>query len=282
MSDIDREKLKSFFRNGALPTAEHYGMMIDSMVNKYDDGFEKDADGGLRVTSVGGKTLFSFSESAGGDVKWRLTNAKGSALSFRSIPAAGAHHHDAAPPPSLHLSSTGPVGICNDNPKFALDVDGPVRSNGRVGAVPKREDDDERTPVEADGEWHSITPILTGCHAFEVMAGVGGEKEAGRYALLHATALNAYNPTRWKPWRLFYGRRIRSQAAVYGGFADRLRLRWLTVGKWSYKLQIKTASNYGTGTTTYPIRYGLTRLWFDPTMEGSRQQDAFEPPQEQR
>ena len=36
MSKRDRPTLRKFFRDGALPTSEHYGDLIDSMVNRID------------------------------------------------------------------------------------------------------------------------------------------------------------------------------------------------------------------------------------------------------
>lgn len=53
MTKQDRPTLKSFFRNGALPTAEHYRDLIDSSVNQVEDGFSKTVPDGLRLHSAG-------------------------------------------------------------------------------------------------------------------------------------------------------------------------------------------------------------------------------------
>ena len=146
------------------------------------------------------------------------------------------------------------------DPDWRLDVDGVARMRGRIG-FPGAE-----ATVPADGKWHDISGPLTGCHGFEVMAGAGGEPGRGRYALVHAVALNAYNPRNPVLNWLFARRSIKSQTAVFGSYADRLRLRWMGSTR-SYKLQLRSNSNFGAGVG---IRYYLTRLWFDTGMQGSR------------
>ncbi|MCY4180867.1 MAG: hypothetical protein OXD48_11460, partial [Litoreibacter sp.] len=54
MSKRDRTTLKSFFSNGALPTAKEYRDLIDSSVNQVEDGFDKTEKDGLKLFSVGG------------------------------------------------------------------------------------------------------------------------------------------------------------------------------------------------------------------------------------
>ena len=66
MSKRDRPTLKKFFRDGALPTSEHYGDLVDSMVNRIDDGFDKTDREGLRIASLGSSPmLMSFYNGAG-------------------------------------------------------------------------------------------------------------------------------------------------------------------------------------------------------------------------
>ena len=284
MSEFDREKLKKHFRQGALPAAEHYADLIDSTVNKFDDGFRKDPEGGLRVASLGNQFgLLSFSKGAGAPVSWKLSHTREENLTL-AIPSN-------AKRPGLTLTQAGPIGINRLDPAYSLDVGGPVRATGRVGDVPDLDSEDAEKVVVADGEWHAITPALSGCHALEVIAGVGGEKGKGHYALIHAVALNTYAPTNcllnFFKW-LLGCRKIRRQSAVYGRFADRLRLRWKSVGRGSYKLEIRTSTDYGTNEAlkgsnqknsedSYYIRYGVTRLWFDDHMDGSRSEEAFVP-----
>ena len=55
---------------------------------------------------------------------------------------------------------------------------------------------------------------------------------------------------------------------MYGSYADRIRLRWVAEkAPHSYRLEMRTNAHFGKDKV---IRYYITRLWFDPTMEGSR------------
>ncbi|WP_341366050.1 hypothetical protein [Yoonia sp. BS5-3] len=260
MTKKDRTTLKAYFRDGALPTAEHYRDLIDSGVNQIDDGYAKTATDGLRLTSVGGsERLLSLFESLSAEYPaWVIDHGKDdSSLHFKR---GGDQNADA---PGVSFSPEGRLGVHTQTPDWHLDVNGVARMRGRIGFAT------EGTPeVPADGGWHTILSGLTGCHAFEITAGAGGQPGKGRYALLHAIAMNAYHPRNWILNRLFGRRRIKAQTAVYGSYADRIRLRWVAEkAPHSYRLEMRTNAHFGKDKT---IRYYLTQLWFDPTMEGSR------------
>ncbi|MEM8572384.1 MAG: hypothetical protein AAGG56_15965 [Pseudomonadota bacterium] len=267
MSRRDRPTLKKFFRDGALPSSEHYADLIDSAVNRIDDGFDKSEQDGLRIASLGASpTLMSFYNGAGAaEAAWTMRHARTPGTlhvapgpeGFHGIPGPTG---EAEPPPSLSLSGSRKVGVNVADPEWRLDVDGVARMRGRIG-VPG-----PQAKVPADGRWHDITEHLTGCHAFEIMAGAGGEPGRGRYALMHAVALNAYNPRNPILNWVFGRRSIRRQNAMFGSFADRLRLRWKGTSR-DYRLQIRSNSHFGAGIV---VRYYITRLWFDTAMQGSR------------
>nr|WP_252733587.1 hypothetical protein [Paracoccus marinaquae] len=167
----------------------------------------------------------------------------------------------------LSLTHDGRVGVSNEVPDWRLDVGGVARMSGRIGAPTQK-----IVSVPADGKWHDITHPLTGCQAFEVMAGAGGERYRGRYSMLHAIAMNAFHPRNPILNWLFGRREIRTQTAVYGSYADRLRLRWVATGERHYfKLQLRTNANFGSDRV---VRYYLTRLWFDSFMQGSDERDG--------
>ncbi len=260
MTKKDRTTLKAFFRDGALPTAEHYRDLIDSGVNQIEDGFSKTATDGLRLTSVGGsqRVLSLYESLSAQDPAWVIDHGEdGSSLHFRR---GGALTDDM---PGINFSPDGMVGIKTATPEWRLDVDGVQRSRGRIGFAT-----DTIPHVPADGSWHDITEEMTGCQSFEVMAGAGAEPNAGRYSMMHAIAMNAYHPRNWILNWLFGRRRIRAQTAMYGSYADRIRLRWVaTKNRHHFKLQMRTNANFGKDKV---IRYYMTRLWFDPTMAGSR------------
>ncbi|MBI0440405.1 hypothetical protein F7093_21965, partial [Dickeya dianthicola] len=142
----------------------------------------------------------------------------------------------------------------------------PLGAQGRAGAQWA-----DRLP--ADGDWHDLTPTLEGCQAFEVVAGVG-IRHSGRYALIHAIALNTCAPSGF--WFNFFNRknRISARHAYYHSRADKLTLRWLRDdtpagghdGIRPYRLQIRTHTSYGDGIM---IRYHLTQLWHDAYMHHS-------------
>jgi hypothetical protein len=158
------------------------------------------------------------------------------------------------------------VGINTAEPLHTLDVAGTLASRGRVG----RYDHHVTQDLPADGEPHVLIDKLTGCHAFEIMAGVSGLPGSGRFALLHAVALNAFNPrpswwSRLLFWRGAPG--INATSAHYGRRCDQLRLRWEgSSGKGAeYQLCIGTRCRYD---GDVKIRVGITQLWFDPQTQG--------------
>ena len=274
MKKQNRATLRRLFREGALPTGEDYALLIESMVNRADDGFDKPDDDGLRLTSAGVEpALISFYRGVGArEATWAIKHGKAEgALEFRQGPASAASRQApddetplSTPPqgPALTLSAQNRVGVGVEEPEWPLDVSGVVRMSGRIGqATPQFE------TIPADGKWHPIATGLTGCNALEVVAGVGGVKHRGRYALLHAVAMNAYNPGNRLLNFLFGRRRIRTHNAVFGSYTDRIRLRWSGTDYYNYSLELKTNAKYGKG---IQVRYYITRLWFDNDMAASR------------
>ncbi|MEL6127708.1 MAG: hypothetical protein AAFR57_15155 [Pseudomonadota bacterium] len=272
MTKRDRSTLKTFFADGTLPTAEHYRDLIDSGVNQIEDGFEKPAEEGLKLKSLSGRhTLMSFYRGIGAGLPvWRLAHGdEMGTLEFQRGPGGRDVSLDAPDnaeedleTPGLSLDRDGRVGVYTSTPEWRLDVEGVARMRGRVGYP------GPGVTIPADGRWHPITETLTGCHILEVVAGAGAAEGAGRYSLLHATAMNAFNPRNPVINWLFSRRSIRRQTAMYGSYADRLRLRWVAMpGPHAYRLELRTNSNFG---DDYIVRYYVTRLWFDTQMEGAR------------
>ncbi|HUG26163.1 hypothetical protein [Piscinibacter sp.] len=260
MTSRNRETLRNFFDDGKLPTRDHFGDLIDSMLNMSDEGFRKSAENGVEVaTPVGYDALISFyreqsaktalwSMSYGGD-RDQLLFQHGSVGASRGLP------------PVLALDARDRVGINTAEPRHALDVAGVVAAQGRLGTFESA----AAQPLLADGEWHDLTDVLQGCQAFEVMAGAG-HPGGGRFALMQAVALNTFNPT--SGWFDFLSRkkRIRCHNAWYGRRCDKLELRWngSSGRNASYTLQIRSKCDYGPGVR---IKAHLTRLWFDETMQ---------------
>jgi hypothetical protein len=249
MAKQNRKTLKEYFSSGKLPSEEDFHDLIDSMLNLLDEGFDKSADHGLQIAQIGrdGK-LMSFYRNI--DVLspiWSIglrpdssdlligSQAGGVAVTLHRPENAGAETPD------------GVAGMPSGaDERFEFEVAGTVVSHGRRGQKGV-------LPAPADGAWHDITPPLDGCHAFEVMAGVGKAK-SGKYAILHAFALNAFNAKS----------HIAYHQAHYDSRCNRLELRW-NGGPHDYTLQLRSSSAYGAG---IDVVYYLTRLWFDPFMQG--------------
>ncbi|WP_085315869.1 hypothetical protein [Derxia lacustris] len=263
MSKLNRSTLKNYFTDGARPGQAQFGDLIDSMLNMADEGFSKTAQDGFRVsTPVNHDALLSFyRDQTPRDAHWTV-GYDGSAAGLRF--ARGPGLVTEAAPPVLLLDAAGNVGVGTAAPAQLLDVAGTVAMQGRSGQPVQPTEAD---PLLANGEWQNLTGELTACQGFEVMAGTGRVGE-GRYALLHAIALNTFNPRdRWLGW-LRPRSGIRSTHAWYGRRCDRLQLRWHgDSGKNArYRLQIRTGCDYGAGVL---IQVQLTQLWSDAFMAGA-------------
>lgn len=255
MARKGRDTLKLFFQRGALPSADHFGDFIDSTVNQVDDGFKKTAEFGLEISSLGtfDSLISFFRENRSPQALWSIGyDEERDKLLFRKLDDAG------QPLTVLSLTPDGKVGVNRKDPVHELDVDGFVSAKGRIGTA------SAELAVPADGRWHDVTETLTGCHALEVIAGVGKPK-TGRYAMLHGVAMNAYNPAGIL-FNLFRRKnRIRAQHAYYSSRRDRLQLRWRGHNR-EFRLQLRSGCDFGEGCF---VRYYITRLWFDAAMAGS-------------
>ena len=274
MKRQSRETLRSYFREGGRPTEDQFSDLIESMLNINDEGFNKTKADGLRITSLGdSKALASFyhPNSADNRAEWAVGFGTGrEQLVFRRPSLADLGPENDRPPPVLALDAAGFIGVNVHSPREALDVAGTVRASGRMG---------DTVEVIANGRWQPLTGELRGCHAFEVVAGVG-QRHTGRFALMHAIALNTFNPI-W--WDAFFGRkrRIRATHAFYSHLADRVQLRWQPLSKDPtrahgdgavYRLMIRTRRDYMArerlGGKLLPseevhFRAHVTQLWFD-------------------
>ena len=276
MTKQDRPTLKSFFRSGALPTAKEFGDLIDSTVNQVDDGFAKTDIDGLRLNSVGSSlTVLSLYQGLGTPKpSWTIEHGeKNGVLVFR--PEEGQDglkiDEDAKPSdkrkktfvPSMTMTRDGMIGVNQQEPEWRLDVGGVARMQGRIGVpTPKYK------TVPADREWHPITEPMTGCQILEVVAGTGGEPGKGRYSIMRAIAMNAYHPRNPILNWFFRRRSIKTQTAMYGSYADRIRLQWVADKEKDhhYILRLKTNAKF----EGKVVRYYITKLWFDSAMVGAR------------
>ncbi|HEY1038138.1 MAG TPA: hypothetical protein VGF30_01960 [Bacteroidia bacterium] len=219
----NRDKLKSFFKSGSMPTDKHFSILIDSMYNKLDDTIPTIIPPTPSGTNAPAPSLFA-----------KIENDPEKGMTFSQ-----AMTND--PILQLKKSNIGTVGSL-----YSMYVNGTVAAPARVGTFTAGNPDPD---VFADGTWKTILTGLTGLNAFEVVASASGPSPSGNYALLHAIALCTYGKSKSC---------IVQNSARYKGICKNIELRWL----WSktiksYDLQIRTRINFGSKT---PIKYNITKL----------------------
>ncbi len=236
---LNRQSLKTLFKAGARPKESNFSSLIDSTINKLDDGISKNMEDGLMLSPEGKESdrVLSVFESIEDELpQWSVTldEEEDKGLSIIA-PVTKTEATNV-----IHFQKTGHVGIGTKTPKTTLEVDGVLGTNTRIGTY-------KLASVPADGNWHDILTHLDGCVAFEVLAQVGKEK-TGKYALLHAHALSTFGKSHHK---------IRKTQAHYGWFWNKIDIRFSGT-TYNFKLQLKTRSNYG---NSQVIHFHITKLW---------------------
>ncbi len=261
-----RDELKGRFQKGMLPDEEDFRDLIDSSVNPLEDGFEVNKNDGIKVSALPEQPLITVYAGQKDNVKrqWQLNVPEaGNALNLVNLTQG----------PLLSFGATKKhIGINKETPEHTLDVEGVVSSTGRIGAF--KDNSIFEDEVIADGKWKTILSGLEACNMFEVVAGVRGKSGSGNIAILHAIAMNAFNPLSKIPFLSNHKRKIKHQHAYFSSRWDRICLRWVTnpKDKSKYSLQIRTVRDYtvmepGKATKKYKIKFRITQLWLEHTLE---------------
>lgn len=254
MAVQNRETLREYFRNGNLPTEESFSDLIDSVVNIRNDGISRSHENGFSIVSTGNndRLLSFFKEDDERNPVWTLDlNNSEDYLRLESQDTNQIKNKNTF----IVITPSCYVGIKNSTPACELDVNGTLRSSGRIGSYQCK--NGRPVSIAADGEWHVLIDNLHGCNAFELVAGVG-KKRTGKYALMHAIAINIFG-NRGK---------LRYTQSYYLERNNSIRLKWVG-NKKGYKLFIRTMSDYGeVNNQQITIQCTITRLWFDEMMEG--------------
>jgi len=248
----NRETLKNYFKNGTCPTEENFRRLIDSMINKADDGISKNHDEGLILAPEGensNKTM-SFVNRIGQDLpNWSIDLMDGEQAGLGITQPTTDDTHKT----KLFFNENGRVGIHTKTPVTDTEVQGVLGIQARVGTY-------KIDTIPADGKWHKVLDNLDGCNAFEIVAQVG-KASTGKHALLHATAISTFGQ---------YKNRIRRTQASYGWWWwNRLAIRW-GGDLHNYHLKLKTRSNYGNDVS---IKYHITKLWSPDLIDLFEQQE---------
>ncbi len=265
----DRKTLQNFFRRGGRPTEEHFRKLINSTFNKADDDLNIDKLNGLMLygTENDGNLLSLYDNKDDEEATWKLVTRKKKGLLITEKEDI-TPSKETANQAFLFLQNGGGLGIGTHEPGQALDVNGIIAADGRIGQYKK----DSLNDIPADGRWHNVfKDNLEGCHAFELMVYAGGEEGKGKYSLMHAIAICIRGDSRPK---------IKKTIAHYDKWWNKVSVRWEARKKavaapekdrwWKniplfrekkekeYNLQVKTRSDFGNGHT---IHCAITVLW---------------------
>lgn len=281
----DRKRLKEFFRKGNLPGESDFEKLIDSTFNISDDKLDINENGLMIYPSENEKNkLLSFFEKRNSDdPTWvmMVSNSKEGGISFHEIVQSkdgDNPEQEIIKQAALFIQKDkGKIGIGTDTPRQQLEVNGLIASKGRMGSL-------REGSVAADGSWHNIFDTktgLSGCHAYEIMAYAEGEKDEGKYALMHAIAICTLGNSKPK---------ITKTSAYHGKWLNKIDIRWesrpirisgelnrekdegFNLVKWwksvfswmhrkhrdKYNLQIRTKGNYDHNKKLY---FRVSELW---------------------
>ncbi len=268
--NLRRKQLEEKFKDGAIPQESDFKDLINSMINKQDDGFSKtDAKGfEIRINKPQSQKFISlYKDPDEPDVFFSIErNAEGTAVLLKPGEDSDAENNADKENPHKNdflFGKDGKMGIgIKAADEFKLEVNGFAGMKGRIGTYNSNTIYEE---VLADGEWHEITPELDNCNGFEVMARAG-IKGTGKFALMHAVAVATFGP-KGKSSK----RGIRRTSTCYGFFWNKLSLRW-EGSTHKYQLMIRSNSNYGNNAK---IIVKITHLWDDETFADNTYKKAI-------
>jgi hypothetical protein len=248
--NLGREDLKKFFRNGRLPSEKDFAQLIDSGINKLDDGFVKDDEHGLVLASTGGskKIISFFRGTEEAEPFMILERSVENIEALRLTPLTDRSDAETnTNSNSFFFHTNGSLGIgATADEKYKLQI-----NNGFTGLY-ARAGTYATGKVPANGKWHPVIKELDNCQAFEIVARTG-VKRTGKFAMMHAVAVSAFGGKARN--------KVRKVSAHYGFFWNKLNVKW--GGQLhDYALLLRSNSNYGDGVYIY---YHVTKLWDDAT-----------------
>jgi hypothetical protein len=237
---------------------ESYRALIDSTINKKDDGIDIDERDGLRLApgSDSGRLLSLFGDRAGTSAEWfiRLNpdNNKGLDISSELTPGRTLFLTVDEEYVDDELQHEIRMGVGTSKPQFTLDVEGTVAMRARVGTF-------KAETIPADKQWHTILSEgdgLSDCQAYEIFAHIY-DNQTERYSLTHAVVMIAKGRR---------GERIKitrvGSRYLWGRFLNRIRFRIRReYGK--EVIQMKARDHFGFSADGKPklIFFRVTKIW---------------------
>jgi hypothetical protein len=223
----NRASLKKNFSKGRLLSESDFSELIDSSVNKIDDGFSKDDKNGLQLapSKESEKVMSIFNHITDPNPLWSFNLEKNNDARLFKIQGAESKKY-------LSFHQNGKIGINTSTPTSDLEVRGVTGMKGRFGTYAWGEKD-------SDGAWHTILEEEAGIGIYEVVAVIYGANGTPQHAALYALVTKVFNKSKIK--------KVRTQK---GWFFNSIRIRWKKnntgngFGDHSWLLQLRTVRKY--------------------------------------
>ena len=245
----NKETLKNYFKKGGVINEKHFVDMIDSSMNKIDDGIDISPDYGLKINPSGIFTrLISFFRKKSQKEPDYSIN-----LNYNNVDGISINDKDDK---SVLKVKNNNVGINTNNPNFDLDVNGTIAAKSIIGNF-------SRGTVPADGKWHKILENLDGINAFEVLAHASGSINSGYYSISHIIALSTFGGSRSRNKIKNY------KNSNWNGLLSHIFSRTKMIKfRWSgslhnYNLEVRTGGDWNINPETnepYKIHYNIKKL----------------------
>ena len=242
----NRKTLKRNFSKGRLLSESDFSDLIDSSVNKIDDGFAKDNQNGLQLAPSieSDKVLSVFQEITDKTPLWHVSLEEEDEEKKLSLYGPYADKY-------LSFHENGNIGVNTQKPAFDVEVNGQIGMSARSGTYAWGE-------KFGDGKWHTILEEPDGVGAFEVVAFITGASKTAQHAGLYATIIKVFNKIKIK--------KVRTNK---GWILNSLRIRWKKHksnkqdGSCIWLLQLRTWRAYikGKDGQARKIKYHVTKLY---------------------
>jgi hypothetical protein len=225
-----RTELKNIFSKGKIPEERDFHDLIESMVNLSDERLAGNPGGGIILFNGPESNLLQFYDSPEAKAPTWYFRRK-NPLGHEGLDIGESIWHEGErqllPRSRFFIRHAGGVGINTAQPHHALDVNGDVAMQNRVGTY-------ATGTMPADGQWRNILPAdkrsgPKNYFALEVVAHTLSNSGSSHHAVTHAVCIGAY-PKGTRGLKRLFGinntKGIRVTAYYYSKRGHRIQLRW--------------------------------------------------------